>query len=112
MSSALLWITLTYYITKYDETVIAMDTYMHCVAGGVHDDLDCEYYRKEFEDISDEGLWVAHLIIVAFLNVSNLPLIIEYRSIKEFIVSALSHSAVKGNESHTITPHLATQLAI
>ena len=85
---------------------------MHHLKRGVCNDLDCEHYRKEFEDLSNEGFLILQLILVAFLNVSNLPLIIEYRSIKEFIVSALSRSVVKGNESRTITPHLATQLAI
>ena len=96
---ALLWTTLTYDISKHDEITIKIGTYKKCLAGGVHEGLDCEHYRKEFEDLSIDGLLVVYLILGAFLNVSNLPLIIEYKSMKEIIISALSRSAVKESES-------------
>ena len=86
---AVLWTTLTYDISKHDETAIKIGTYIRCLAGGIHDKLDCKPYRKEFEDITIQELQVLYLILVAFLNFSNLPLIIEYKSMKAMIVSTL-----------------------
>ena len=99
---AVLWSSLTYDISQHDETAIKIGTYTRCLAGGVHDGLDCEQYRKEFEDISIRGLLVMYLILVAFLNISNLPLIIEYKSAKKIVVSTLSCSS--GRESDLPSP--------
>ena len=99
---AVLWSSLTYDISKHDETAIKIGTYNQCLAGGVRNGLDCEQYRKEFEDISIHGLSVTYLILIAFLNISNLPLIIEYKSVKKIIVSTLSRST--GRESNLPSP--------
>ena len=101
---AVLWTSLTYDISKHDETAIKIGTYKQCLAGGFHDGLDCEKYRKEFEELSVHGLLILYLILVAFLNASNLPLIIEYKSLKDFIISTLHLNTLKesnGLPSHT-----------
>ena len=100
---AVLWTSLTYDISKYNETAIKIGTYIRCSANGFHDQVDCEQYRKEFEDLSIHWLQVLYLLLVAFLNVSNLPLIIEYKSMKDIILSTLGRDTVRETElpSHT-----------
>ena len=104
---AVLWTTLTYSMSRGGEIAIQIGTYFRCSANGVHDLLDCEQYRKKFEEITIQELQVLHLILVAFLNLSNLPLIIEYKSVKDKIISTLNsilgHNTVKETQpqSHT-----------
>ena len=100
---AVLWTTLTYDISKSGERGIKMGYYFRCSANGVHEHLDCEEYREEFEALTIQELQVLYLILFAFLNLSNLPLIIEYKSIKDKIISTLGLDTVKETElpSHT-----------
>ena len=100
---AILWTSLTYDISKHDETAIKIGTYIRCSANGIQDQLDCEQYRREFEDLSIHWLQVMYLVLVAFLNISNLPLIIEYKSVKDIILSTLGRDTVRETElpSHT-----------
>ena len=100
---AILWSSITHDISKHDETAIAMGSYFRCSINGVHDELDCEQYRREFEGLSVRGLQVLYLLLASFLNTSNLPLIIEYKSLKEVVLSTLGRYTVKETElpSHT-----------
>ena len=84
-----LWTSLSYGISKHHEMAIKLGTYFQCSANGVHDQLDCEPFRREFEDLSIHWLQVLYLVLVAFLSISNLPLVIEYRSAKDIILSTL-----------------------
>ena len=99
---AVLWTTLTYTISKIGESSIQIFSYFQCSINGVHDLLDCEQYRKEFEEITVQELQVLYLVLLSFLNLSNLPLIIEYKSVKDKITSTinsiLSCITVKKNE--------------
>ena len=103
MFLAILWSSITYDISKHDETAIAIGTYFRCLINGFHEQLDCEPYRREFEGLSVRGLQVLYLLLIAFLNMSNLPLIIEYKSLKEAVLSTLGRDTVKETElpSHT-----------
>ena len=100
---AILWTSLTYDISKHDETAIKVGTYIRCSANGIHDQLDCERYRREVEKLSIRGLQVLYLFLLSFLNISNLPLIIEYKSVKDAILSTLGRDTVRETElpSHT-----------
>ena len=100
---AVLWTSITYGISKSDELVVAIGSYFQCSINGVHDQLDCEQHRREFEDISIRWLHVLYPLIGAFLNVSNLPLIIEYQRVKAAILSTLSRDTVKETEQPSYT---------
>ena len=80
--SAMLWSNITYQISKQNETHIAIKFYFRCLINGFQEHLDCEPYRREFEGLSIQGLIVSYVLLVPFLNISNLPLIIEYKSLK------------------------------
>ena len=86
---AVLWTTATYDISKSGELSIETHSYFRCSANGVHDLLDCEQFRKKFEGITIQELQILYLILFAFLNLTNLPLIIEYKSVKDRIMSTL-----------------------
>jgi len=97
-SMALLWTSITYGISKHHETAIKIGTYKQCLANGVHEELDCEIYREQLEAISLRPLAVMYLVLIAFLNISNLPLIIEYKSVKKTIILTLGLDTVKEAE--------------
>ena len=100
---AVLWATLTYDISKSGERGVKIGSYFRCSANGIHDLLDCSQFREEFEALTIQELQVLYLILIAFLNLSNLPLIIEYKSVKDKIKSTLGRDTVKETEqpSHT-----------
>ena len=84
-----LWISICYDNSKQDETTIQINHYIQCSANGIHDGLDCEQYKKNYQEISIPSLAIMYLILAAFLNISNLPLIIEYKSMKQAILTIL-----------------------
>ena len=95
---AILWTSITHSTSNHDELAINIGTYFRCLANGFQEQLDCERYRREFEDLSIPGLLVLYRILAAFLNVSNLPLIIEYKSVKNIVLSTLGQHTVKDTE--------------
>ena len=101
---AVLWTSLTYDISKHDETAVEIGTYFRCSANGVHDLLPCEPYREEFEGLTIRELQVLYLVLVTFLNLSNLPLIIEYKSVKDMIISTLNSTLGRDTLKETELP--------
>ena len=97
---AALWATVTYNISKYNELATKMGMYFQCLANGVHNQQDCEQYRREFENLSIRWLHPLHLLLGAFLNLSNLPLVIEFKRVKEVVFSTLGRYTVKETSSH------------
>ena len=101
---AVLWTSLTYDISKHDETAVEIGTYFRCSVNGVHDLLPCEQYREEFEGLTIRELQVLYLVLVAFLNLSNLPLIIEYKIVKDMIISTLNSTLGRDTLKETELP--------
>ena len=58
------------------------------MAGGIRDGLDCGNLRDKFKALAYPGLVVTYLILFTFLNFSNLPFVIEYKTVKELIKKA------------------------
>ena len=101
---AVLWIRVTYGISKIGEYSIELGTYFRCSINGVHDHLDCEQYREEFEEITIQELQVLYLILFAFLNLSSLPLIIEYKCVKDKIISTINSTLGRDTVRETKLP--------
>ena len=97
---AALWTYLTYTTSKQDELATKIGTYFQCLANGAHNQLDCEQYRREFENLSIYWLHVLLLLLGAFVNVSNLPLVIEFKKVKEVVLSTLGRYTVRETSSH------------
>ena len=100
---AVLWTSITYDISKGIEVFIKIGIYLRCSANGIHDGLDCDPHREKVEELAIQWLQVLYLILVSFLSISNLPLIIEYKSMKVIILSTLGRDTVRETElpSHT-----------
>ena len=103
-----LWTTISYYISKADKLESVVRSYFSCSINGVHmhDERDCEKHRREFEGRSIRWLHVLFLLLGAFLNISNLPLIIEYKKVKDMILSTLGRNTIKETE---IPSHMGKQ---
>ena len=101
---AVLWIYATYTIGKNGEYSIQLVRYIGCSANGVHDHQDCQKFREEFKDLSVRRLQVLYFVLGAFLNLSMLPLIIEYKSVKDMIISKLSPTLGRDTAKETELP--------
>ena len=95
-----LWTSITHGISTEEEISIAIGTYFRCSINGVHDQQDCGQHRREFEDLSLRWLHVLYLLLAAFLNISNLSLVIEFKRVKEIVLSTLGQHAVKDTPSN------------
>ena len=93
-----LWTSISQGISKYDMLAITVQTYFWCSINGVHDQLDCEQHRRELNELSVRWSHVLFLLLGAFLNLSNLPLIIEYKKVKHMILSTLGRDTMKETE--------------
>ena len=89
---AVLWTLVTYNMSKQNEFFTKVSFYFQCLANGVHG--ACERYRREFEDLNTHGLHVLVPLLFAFLNVSNLPLIIEYKKVKYIVLSIVGRDTM------------------
>ena len=84
---AVLWTYVTYNMSKQNEFTTKVGLYFRCLANGVHDQQDCEQYRREFQDLNMNWLHILVPLLFTFLNMSNLPLIIEYKKVKYIVLS-------------------------
>ena len=95
-----LWISVTHGISTQEELAIALGTYFRCSINGIHDQQDCVQYRREFEDLALRWLHILYFLLGAFLNISNLPLVVEFKKVKEIVLSTLGQHAVKDTPSN------------
>ena len=65
------------------------------MSGGTSRSDTCEPYRREFESLSHPGLECTYLILFAFLNLSSLPFVIQYKTIKRSVRDATRRITLK-----------------
>ena len=56
------------------------------MSGGIREDLDCEPYRSDFEARSFPELLIVYFALFSILSYSNLPFLIQFKTVKLFIV--------------------------
>ena len=61
-----------------------LEIYARCMATG-SDNPDCEQYKKQLEDLSYPALDVIYLLLIAFLNFSNLPFVVQFKTFKHSV---------------------------
>lgn len=61
-----------------------LEIYARCMATG-SGNPDCELYKKQLEDLSYPVLDVIYLILTAFLNFSNLPFVVQFKTVKHSV---------------------------
>ena len=64
-----------------------------CMAGGNRKDHDCQELREDLEAHSITTLEILSLLFLAFQNFASLPLVIQFQTIKKFIVQAFTNSS-------------------
>ncbi|XP_065891009.1 uncharacterized protein [Dysidea avara] len=72
-----------------------LEQYWRCMSGGTGRSDTCEPYRREFESLSHPGLECTYLILLAFLNLSSLPFVIQYKTIKRSVREATRRITLK-----------------
>jgi len=87
---AFLWISYTIYLGKSDEFSHYIDKYIHCMAGGVRNGLDCSEFRKKFETMYFKYFEIVHIAMHAFLNLTYLPFVLSYHEVKQSVRKFLS----------------------
>ena len=82
------WTTFSIVNARINITISAIRTYSVCLSGGIRRGLDCEPFRREIEAQTDTGLLLAYFALVSFLSYSNLPFLIQFQTVKLFVVNA------------------------
>ena len=68
--NALLWVSFTIFVSTSEEFLYYIKGYIHCLAGGVHNGLDCGELRRKFEAMNYKYFEVANVAMYAFLNLT------------------------------------------
>ena len=79
------WISVSFQVSSYEETLLHINNYIRCNLGGIRKGLDCEEERRKFEALSYPYLTAANTAAYAILNLSNLPLVLQYHNVKQSV---------------------------
>ena len=82
----LLWTSISVHEARANTTLFVIDKYVRCMSGGVQKEQDCESYRRELEALSLPGLTIIYYTLFSFLSYSNLPFLIQFKTVKLFVV--------------------------
>jgi len=85
-----LWISYTIHLNKIDEFQYHINKYINCIAGGVRNGLNCSEFRRRFEAMNFKYFDAAGVAMNTFLNLTYLPFVLSYRSVKESVKKFLS----------------------
>jgi len=61
--------------------------HIQCMSGGVRRGLDCGEFRRQHEASSYPELMLTYLPPYIFLNLSNLPFVVNYSTIKQAAIN-------------------------
>ena len=86
------WTTFSIANARFNITITAMRNYAMCLSGGIRRGLDCGSYRREIEAQTDNGLLIAYFTLFSFLSYSNLPFLIQFQTVKLFVVNTARRS--------------------
>ena len=81
------WTTFSLINARSDTLITTMRTYSLCLSGGIRKNLDCEPYRREMEAQIDTGLLTAYFTSFSFLSYSNLPFLVQFKTVQHFVIS-------------------------
>ena len=98
----LLWTSVSIESARFDVTVSAIRTYARCMSGGIREGLDCEPYRRDVEARTNPVLLTVYFTLFSFLSYSNLPFLIQFKTLKIFVVNTARKLSYKRSTSSTI----------
>ena len=85
----LLWIEFSILNARFSTISSLMLTYAQCLSGGIRKELDCEPYRRDFEAKSNPELISAFFTLFSLLSYSNLPFLIQFKTVKHFLLETV-----------------------
>ena len=77
------WISATVMTNDFPNVAFSLVRHVQCMSGGDRQGLDCGEFRRQLEANSHPELALTYLPLYAFLNLSSLPFVIKYRTIKK-----------------------------
>ncbi|XP_065890577.1 uncharacterized protein [Dysidea avara] len=77
------WTTFSLVASNSDELMYHTDRYVACMAHG--DNKECSRYKKEIEDLFHPSLHLIYTVMLAFFNFSSLPLVVQFRTVKQSV---------------------------
>ena len=91
----LLWTQFSLENARFSTISSLILTYVQCMSGGIRKELDCGSYRRDFEAESHPELITAFFILFSFLSYSNLPFLIQFTTVKHFLIEAVRRMSGK-----------------
>ena len=91
----MLWISISFQVSSYEKTSFHITNYIRCNLGGTRKGLDCEEERRKFETLSYPYLTAASIALYAILNLSNLPLVLQYHNVKRSFRRLTAHFSTR-----------------
>ncbi|XP_065890888.1 uncharacterized protein [Dysidea avara] len=82
---ALLWIGASFQVGSFETIIFHITNYIQCNLGGIRTGLDCEEDRRKSEALSYPYLTATYNAAYAILNLSNLPLVLQYDDVKQSV---------------------------
>jgi len=81
----LLWTSFSIESARFDTTFAMIGKYFQCLSGGIRKDQDCKPFRRDFEARTIPELVIVYFTLFSFLSYSNLPFIIQVKTVKHFV---------------------------
>ena len=95
------WTSFSIDNARFDTTFSVLLAYVQCASGGIRNGLDCGPYRRDFEARVDPGLLISFFTLFSFLSYSNLPFLIQFKTVKEFVTKTARRLSYKRTLSLT-----------
>ena len=99
----MLWTAVSIHDARFGDTLSIILKYARCMSGGIRGELDCEPYRRSFEARTYPQLSFVYFTLFSFLNFSNLPFLLQYKSVKLFVVRTAKKLSFKMSASSAST---------
>lgn len=100
----LLWTNFSITNARFSTTISIMRTYVQCMSGGIRGKLDCEPHRRDLEARAYPALSITFFMLFSILSYSNLPFLIQFKTVKLFVIkTARKLSYRRSTSSTTIT---------
>ena len=81
----LIWSSFSVRAGRAEEFDYHLRSYIDCMAGGDRRDHDCQDLRRDLEADIQPVVEVTYLVLVAFLNFSSLPFVIQFQTVKHSV---------------------------
>ena len=99
---AMLWIVSTVRHVTLDAFIDHLVRYLRCMSTGINNPI-CKSSRRQLEDSSYPVLDIILIMLLGLLNFSNLPFVVQFKTVKHIVRRATKRLSSKSLNSGT--PH-------